>query len=268
MIGLVVVSHSRALARAAVELAVGLLPAQSIRIEMAAGSYGNELGTDAESVAQAIAAADSGDGVLVLMDLGSAVLSADTALELLEPTISVRLSAAPLVEGLVAALATASGGASLDEVAAAADQALDAKRIQLTDTGGTAGRGDAGSRDHSATTETLSTATVSAATTAACTVATDMDGTAVQAQAAAVFDVTGTHGLHARPAAELVAALRTLDAVVRLSNATTGAGPVPATSLTSLLTLDVRAGHRLEVTATGPAAMTAVDRVRAIATRP
>ncbi|MGV9412239.1 dihydroxyacetone kinase phosphoryl donor subunit DhaM [Nocardia sp. NPDC003693] len=242
MIGLVVVSHSRPLARAAVDLAVELLPAQSIRIEMAAGSYENQLGTDAESVAQAIAAADSGDGVLVLMDLGSAVLSADTALELLESPVRVRLSAAPLVEGLVAALAEAGGGASLEEVAYAAEHALDAKRVQLANnTEPTDPREATAAHESSITT--------------------------LQSQAAAVFPVTGAHGLHARPAAELVAALRDLNAEVRLHNATTGAGPVPATSLTQLLTLDVRRGHHLAVTATGPDAAVAVHRVREVATR-
>ncbi|MGX1804954.1 dihydroxyacetone kinase phosphoryl donor subunit DhaM [Nocardia sp. NPDC055321] len=246
MIGLVVVSHSRPLARAAVDLAVDLLPAQSIRIEMAAGSYENELGTDAESVAQAIAAADSGDGVLVLMDLGSAVLSADTAVELLDSPVRVRLSAAPLVEGLVAALAEAGGGASLEEVAYAAEHALDAKRVQLANNTGSADPRDA---------------------TQAPAATHESSVTTMQSQAAAVFPVTGAHGLHARPAAELVAALRDLNAEVRLHNATTGAGPVPATSLTQLLTLDVRRGHHLAVTATGPDAAVAVHRVREVATR-
>nr|WP_246598226.1 hypothetical protein [Nocardia tengchongensis] len=109
MIGVVVVSHSRALAEAAVALAVGLLPDQAVSVRIAAGLSAAEFGTDAVAVAEAITAADSGDGVLVLMDLGSAVLSAATALDLLESPVRVRLSAAPLVEGLVAALAAAVG---------------------------------------------------------------------------------------------------------------------------------------------------------------
>ncbi|MEU1425560.1 dihydroxyacetone kinase phosphoryl donor subunit DhaM [Nocardia sp. NPDC005746] len=131
MIGLVVVSHSRALAEAAVALAAGLLPDQGVAVRIAAGLSAAEFGTDAVAVADAVREADSGDGVLVLMDLGSAVLSAETALDLLESPVRVRLSAAPLVEGLVVALAVAGGGADLETVAREAEGALTAKRSQL-----------------------------------------------------------------------------------------------------------------------------------------
>ncbi|MEU1425561.1 HPr family phosphocarrier protein [Nocardia sp. NPDC005746] len=76
--------------------------------------------------------------------------------------------------------------------------------------------------------------------------------------------MTGRHGLHARPAAELVSALRDFDAHVELRNDTTGIGPVRGDSLTSVLTLGVLPGHRLEVRATGPDAALAVAKVRAL----
>ncbi|WP_327142820.1 dihydroxyacetone kinase phosphoryl donor subunit DhaM [Nocardia sp. NBC_01327] len=239
MIGLVVVSHSRPLARAAVALATELLPAQAVRIEIAAGSYDNTLGTDAVAVAEAITAADSGDGVLVLMDLGSAVLSAETAVDLLETPIRVRLCAAPFVEGLVAALAMAGSGADLEKVAQEAEHALTAKRAQL------------GIRldDPEGESPSLADPIAPPTTTAGRTVA--------------VIEVTNEHGLHARPAAELVAALRDIDADVELRNATTGAGPVPADSLTRVLTLGLLSGHRLEVSALGPEAAAAIEIVRA-----
>ena len=105
-VGLVVVSHSRALADAAVELARGMLPGREQTITVAAGDVDGGLGTDATAIADAVTAADSGDGVVVLMDLGSAVLSAETALELLDDDVRERvvLSPAPLVEGLVGAI--------------------------------------------------------------------------------------------------------------------------------------------------------------------
>ncbi|GAB0104083.1 hypothetical protein JMUB6875_30570 [Nocardia sp. JMUB6875] len=237
MIGLVVVSHSRALAEAAVALAAGLLPEQGVAVRIAAGLHDNELGTDAVAVADAITAADSGDGVLVLMDLGSAVLSAETALDLLESPVEVKLSAAPLVEGLLSALAAAGGGADLATVAREAEGALAAKRAQLGESADAAVGND----------PQLSTGVMP-----------------VDNSVTGTFEVTNEHGLHARPAAELVAVLRNFDATVSLRNATTGAGPVPGDSLTRVLTLGVLPGQLLEVSATGPDAAEVVAKVRAL----
>ena len=90
------------------------------------------LGTDAERVRAAIERAMSPDGVLVLMDLGSALMSTEFAVDLLGDTPGrVVMSEAPLVEGAVAAAASASGGASLEEVAAEARGALAMKTSQL-----------------------------------------------------------------------------------------------------------------------------------------
>lgn len=133
MTGIVVVSHSRQLARAAVDLATGLVPGLEVAVEVAAGMDDGGLGTDATQILQAIQRADDGAGVLILADLGSGVLSAQTALELLEPGLAprVRLSSAPLVEGLVGAYAAAGLGKDLDEVAAEAERAAEAKREQI-----------------------------------------------------------------------------------------------------------------------------------------
>jgi phosphoenolpyruvate---glycerone phosphotransferase subunit DhaM len=132
-VGLVVVSHSRPLAEAAVTLARQMLPGAEVAIEVAAGTDDGGLGTDAVAVSAAITAADSGDGVVVLMDLGSAVMSAETALELLDDDVRERvlLSSAPLVEGLVGAVVVASGGADRDRVAAEALRGLAPKQAHL-----------------------------------------------------------------------------------------------------------------------------------------
>ena len=132
MIGIVVVSHSPALARAAVELAAQMLRGQGPVIAIAAGASDGSLGTDATRVAAALAEAASPDGTLVLMDLGSAVMSAQLAQEL-SPShgASVRLCGAPLVEGLIAAVVRAAGGADLDTVVHEAEIALLPKLVQL-----------------------------------------------------------------------------------------------------------------------------------------
>ena len=130
MVGIVVVSHSAELARGVVELA-RQMGGEEVRVEEAGGMDDGSIGTDAVRVQAAIERAMSGDGVLVLMDLGSALMSAEMAVELMEGDGRVVLSEAPLVEGAVAAAAAARGGASLDEVRAEAGRAFAAKQAQL-----------------------------------------------------------------------------------------------------------------------------------------
>jgi len=251
MIGIVVVSHSHALAQAAVALAGEMLHDQPVRIETAAGLDETTFGTDAVAVAEAITAADTGAGVLILMDLGSAVLSAELALELLESPHRVRLCAAPIVEGLIAAAVAAAGGADLEEAAAEANNALLGKRTQLGET-------DPASPAASDSDES---------DTAAQVMIGDGHGGAggIAASVEATFRVSNVHGLHARPASALVAAIRGRDARVRLRNLTTGAGPASGTSLTRIAALGVLAGHEVEITATGPEARYVVTRVLALA---
>lgn len=137
MVNLVVVSHSARLAAGVAELA-GQMMQGGCRLITAAGvdDEAHPIGTDAVKVLTAIEEVFDPSGVLVLMDLGSAVMSAETAVELLDPEKAqrVRLCAAPLVEGTLAAVVTAASGATLDEVIAAATDALAAKRIQLGET--------------------------------------------------------------------------------------------------------------------------------------
>jgi phosphoenolpyruvate---glycerone phosphotransferase subunit DhaM len=133
-VGLVIVSHSRALADAAVALARGMLPGRELTVEVAAGDVEGGLGTDATAIAEAMTAAERGDGVVVLMDLGSAVLAAETALELVDDDVRTRvvLSPAPLVEGLVGAAVTAAAGADRAQVAAEALRGLAPKQAHLS----------------------------------------------------------------------------------------------------------------------------------------
>jgi dihydroxyacetone kinase phosphotransfer subunit len=127
-VGIVVVSHSAQVADATVALVARLatLPADGPRIVAAGGMEDGSMGTDATRIADALAEADAGAGVVVLADLGSAVQAAFTAVEeLIEPDVSarVRISRGPIVEGTFAAAVMASGGEALDSVLAAADDA-------------------------------------------------------------------------------------------------------------------------------------------------
>jgi dihydroxyacetone kinase phosphotransfer subunit len=130
-VGLVVVSHSAKIAEGVVELAGQM--AGAVRILAAGGTDDGGIGTDATLIAEAIATADEGDGVLVLVDLGSAVLSAQLAIdELVDEQIRgrVRISEAPVVEGAVVAAVQASTGAGLDEVDQAARGAATMAKVK------------------------------------------------------------------------------------------------------------------------------------------
>ncbi|WP_265442426.1 dihydroxyacetone kinase phosphoryl donor subunit DhaM [Flexivirga meconopsidis] len=135
-VGIVVVSHSRALADAAVALAAEMVPAGSVPVRVAAGAPDMSFGTDATEIAAAIQAADGasdGAGVVVLLDLGSAILSTQLALDLVPGDVRDRtiVSPAPLVEGLVVAMINASIGTPRERVAADASGALQPKQSQL-----------------------------------------------------------------------------------------------------------------------------------------
>ena len=121
MVSLVLVSHSKALAEGLREMVVQVA-GDTVRVAAAGGTADGRLGTNADAVVDAIRAVDGGDGVLVLLDLGSAWLSVEMALQELSDAERARVcvSEAPLVEGAVLAAVQASVGASLSEVAAAA----------------------------------------------------------------------------------------------------------------------------------------------------
>jgi PTS hybrid protein len=123
VVGIVIVSHSREIASGTAALAAQMAGPE-VRIEAAGGDPDGGLGTDGSLVGAAIAAADQGDGAIVLGDLGSAILTARAVLdERAGANGSVRLVDAPLVEGAIAAAVVASAGMALDEVVSAAEEA-------------------------------------------------------------------------------------------------------------------------------------------------
>ncbi len=131
MIGMVLVSHSARLAEGVKELAEQMTGG-SVQIAAAGGGPDGSLGTDAERIRAAIEQTYSPDGVLVLMDLGSAVMSAELAVEMLPPerVAQVLLSNAPLVEGAVVAAVEASIGRSLAEANEAAEGAAAMQKVE------------------------------------------------------------------------------------------------------------------------------------------
>ncbi|GAB6085372.1 dihydroxyacetone kinase phosphoryl donor subunit DhaM [Alkaliphilus crotonatoxidans] len=117
MVGIVIVSHSEKIALGIAELC-NQMTQGNVSIEAAGGTTDGRIGTDAMKIMEAIQRADTGDGVVVLMDLGSAVMSTELALDLLEDKLRERvvLVDAPIVEGSISAAVQASIGSMLEEV--------------------------------------------------------------------------------------------------------------------------------------------------------
>jgi phosphoenolpyruvate---glycerone phosphotransferase subunit DhaM len=127
VVGIVVVSHSADLAHGVADLA-RQMAGPDVRIEVAGGGPGGTLGTDDGLVRDAIRRANQGSGVVVLGDLGSAILTIRHVLER-QSNGHAQLVDAPLVEGAVAAAVVASTGSELDIVVQAAEEARGASKL-------------------------------------------------------------------------------------------------------------------------------------------
>jgi PTS hybrid protein len=126
MIGLVLVAHSADVVRGVVAMVMQAAP--DVPVDGAGGLSGGRLGTNGLEVAGAlrrVLEANGRDGILVLLDLGSASMAVDLALDELDRAdrALVRVTEAPIVEGAVLAAVAAAGGAGVDAVAAAAERA-------------------------------------------------------------------------------------------------------------------------------------------------
>jgi len=117
MVGIVIVSHSKKVAEGIKDIAVQMAD-KNQRIIPAGGTADERIGTDAILISKAIEEADTGFGVVVMVDLGSAVLSANMAIELLGGSLksAVKVADAPLLEGTLSAVIRASCDGTLDEV--------------------------------------------------------------------------------------------------------------------------------------------------------
>lgn len=128
MVGIVIVSHSAKVAEGIYDL-VMQMASENDHIIPAGGLEDGSIGTDAFKIQAAIESANTGDGVAVLADLGSGIMSAEMAIEMLDEDIKVRIADAPVLEGAVSAAVTSTSGASLDEVIEAAEEARTASKL-------------------------------------------------------------------------------------------------------------------------------------------
>ena len=127
MVSLLIVSHSAQLAAGVREFA-SQVSGGRVQIADAGGMADGALGTSVDRIQAGLQQIASPDGTLVLVDLGSAVLSVEMAIEALGAS-RVQISDAPLVEGAYLAAIEASADASLEETAAAALQAREMVKV-------------------------------------------------------------------------------------------------------------------------------------------
>jgi phosphocarrier protein FPr len=242
MVGLVLVSHSAELAAAVKALAEQQTQGRAAIAAVGGTGFPDQpFGTDAMAILEAIQSVYSDDGVLVLMDLGSAIMSAETALEFMDPdqAAHVRLSPAPFIEGAMAASVQASIGMDLDAVAAEALEAMGPKQESL-------GAPEASKDGISPRDAIFETAPAEAAT--------------VSGQVMLINPA----GLHFGPAVQFVQLAASHQAEISVVNLVTGAGPANAKRFNQVLSLGAEQGHEIQISAQGLDAQTAVDALLAL----
>ncbi|MGN0894224.1 MAG: dihydroxyacetone kinase phosphoryl donor subunit DhaM [Succinivibrio sp.] len=127
MIGIVVVSHSQKVAEGICDMVeqISASGEHKLPIIAAGGNAEGKLGTDPKKILNAIKQSDEGEGVVVVCDLGSGVISSQAAISMLEEPLKsrVRIADAPILEGAVGAAVEAASDAhsSLEAVIAAAE---------------------------------------------------------------------------------------------------------------------------------------------------
>ena len=233
-------AHSARLADALLALTKQMLR-QEVPLTAAGGidDPENPFGTDVMRIHKAIESVYSSDGVVVLMDMGSALLSSEMALEFLtaEQRAGVRLCEAPLVEGAIAAAVRSEGGGSLEEVLGEALGALKSKASQLhAEIAGVS------------VNTTLDTGTPAGISDIKAGKARETDNGAEEIH----LTVNNRLGIHARPAARFVTTAAAFQSLITVRNITGGTGPVNARSINLIATLGVRPGHEIAITAIGP----------------
>jgi len=221
------IAHSAQLAAGAAEVAAQMAP--EVLVRAAGGTEDGRIGTSYDLVDQALSGLldDGAEEIVLLTDLGSATLTAESVLEMREDD-RLRLADAPFVEGAVAAAVAAQGGAKASGVAGAAEHAADSF----------AGQEAPGQGGTSEQTEQTGQAASGPALGA------DVVSRSLQ--------LRNSLGLHARPAAQLARKMDGFDATVRING-------VDATSVLALMGLGLTGGARLQVEASGPEATAALD---------
>lgn len=114
MVGIVVVSHSQKVAEGAKELALQM--AADAKIAAAGGLQDGSIGTDMEKITNAINEVMSDDGVIMLVDMGSAIMTSEMAIEMSDKPEKIKIVDTPVVEGTIFGAVEASIGSSMEQI--------------------------------------------------------------------------------------------------------------------------------------------------------
>ena len=232
MVNILLVSHSYKLASGTADLVREMAPSPELKIRVAAGLGDDheEIGTNAVDIMEALSELAENNDVLVLMDLGSAVLSTEMALQMLDESITnrVRMCPAPFVEGAIAAGVQANIGSPIQEVYDEAMNALAAKQQQIV--GEQPAQVVVSPESINSETETASSAE----------------------EAELLVTVTNPSGLHARPASTFIQTVKKYDAKLTVTNRTNASEPVLVKGMISVMLLAAKQGDELFLQATGP----------------
>ena len=233
-VGLVIVSHSAQLAEGVAALA-GQMSQGKTSIAAAGGAINNVIGTSVDRIVAAIQSVEGPDGVLVLLDLGSALLSTEMALEMLDAGQQerIRISFAPLVEGAVIAALEASLGRTLEQVQQAAENTASAEHLR-----------------------SLKPVNRAEETPAPKLVTPEEKSPAPASTLEATLVLTNPTGLHARPASLFVQTAHRFASRIRI----VGHGlESDASSIIGILSLGLRQGDTFTLHATGADAAAAIE---------
>ena len=233
MVSLVLVSHSLPLAESIANLIKHIVK-EDVSIAIAAGidDLEHPWGTDVIKIQQAIESVYSDDGVVVFMDLGSAVLSAEMAIEFLSPEqqTKVKLCAAPLVEGAITASIIAATGANLETVITEAQQSLTAKLSHIT------------------------ASNISPPV--------ELSSQLLTRSLTCILTVNNPVGLHLRPAAQFVATANQFSSDIQVKNISNPSDFINGKSINQLILLGVKSGEKIEVEFQGDDAPVALRKIK------
>lgn len=230
MIGILIISHSAAIARGVKELAEQMVQGR-VAIAAAGGTHDGHLGTSIDLISSALDELHAADAVLTLVDMGSAVMSAEMALELSGRNFLI--TGAPLVEGaLVAAVEAMRPDATLEQVAAVALRALEGKGLS----------------------------TAPPAVAPPVEEAPPVQTPTAEPAAEVTLTVTNKVGLHMRPAKEFVQTAMRFPCTLRVRNLDRPERPDGnAKSMIDVMKIGVSSGQRIHIHATGAESTAAIE---------
>lgn len=228
MVSLVIVSHSAKLSESIKELA-NQMSQGKVSIATAGGLDDKTIGTNAERIFEAINNVYQPDGVLILLDLGSAVLSTEIAIQMLDSDKQdkILISEAPILEGAISAAVEASVGSSLKKVDAAA-------------------RG------------VVTITKVSGAVPLVKSEALFLTPKEETSKNKIIITISNEIGLHARPAAQFVQTANKFKSNISVRNQTLGGSFISAKSMFSVLSLGALKDHQIEISSDGPDSIDAI----------